>query len=582
MGESSTTMAAAGRMGPHPCDAMGRARQLSLGFGESGRDRGSGGLNNLRGRGVWEVGLLPMPATVALEDGSTVQPLLVLVIEAGGAIRANAVGHPDDPGELLEEALDEAIDQPPPPCTPGEPSRVVVNDARLLELLPPLLPGVPVTKGATPQIDQARSALREHMAGGQGVTGMEALTTYLTADVTPEAIAGFFEAAAELYRRRPWERVPDDGHLFQVSCGALGMRGWTGCVIGQNREHYGVVLFESVQDYGRYVELGERAQQGDEDAMREAPLHRAINFEAKRDMPRPLLQEIQRYRWPVAAGDAFPTAMLVHPDLLLAPPRRADVRQLELVARALVAWLDAEPQLAEQWHQMPARRRRFRVPMGTMTLLVTIGAVPDPDLAKPASAAAAFDPGGDGHLEAYSQPRPRSLKVPAALRERVDALMARIDPFCDAVLNDDYRELIHAALAALARKRPSPLLSGREPSWCAGVVMAIGSANFLFDPSQTPHCTAGTIQEHFGVSSSAAHAHAKKVRDLLGIGPFAPQWSLPSLLEASSIPWILEVDGFLQDVRTLPIEIQAEACARGLIPYVPAMRERAEGNTPAG
>jgi hypothetical protein len=568
-------------MEAHPRDAMGRARQLSLGFGDSGSDRDSGSRSGSCGRGIWEVGLLPMPATVALDDGSTVQPLLVLVMEKGGAIRANAVGHPDDPGELVEEALDEAIDQPPPPCTPGEPSCVVVNDARLLELLPPLLPGVPVTQGATPQIDQARSALREQMAGGQGGTGMEALTTYLTEDVTPEAMAGLFEAAAELYRRRPWERVPDDGHLFQVSCGALGMRGWTGCVIGQNREHYGVVLFESLQDYGRYVVLGERAQQGDEDAMREAPPHRAINFESKRDMPRPLLKEIQQHRWPVAAGDAFPTVMLVHPDLLLAPPLRADVRQLELVVRALVAWLDAEPQLAEQWQRLPPRRRRFRVPMGTMTLPVTIGAVPDPDLAKTASAAAALDPGDDGHLEAFSHPRPRSLKVPAALRERVEALMARIDPFCDAVLNDNYRELIHAALAALARKRPSPLLSGREPSWCAGVVMAIGSANFLFDSSQTPHCTASIIQKHFGVSSSAAHAHAKKVRDLLGISPFSLEWCLPSLLESSSIPWMLEVDGFLQDVRTLPIEIQAEACARGLIPDVPAMREGARGNMPA-
>ena len=166
---------------------------------------------------------------------------------------------------------------------------------------------MPVTQGATPQIDQARSVLWEHMAGGQGVTGMEALSTYLTEDVRPEAIAGFFEAAAELYRRRPWERVPDDRHLFQVSCGALGMGGWTGCVIGQNREHYGVILFDSLQDYGRYVELGERAEQGDEDAMRRAPPHRAIHFESKRDMPQLLLKEIQRHRWPVAGGDAFPT-----------------------------------------------------------------------------------------------------------------------------------------------------------------------------------------------------------------------------------------------------------------------------------
>jgi hypothetical protein len=28
------------------------------------------------------------------------------------------------------------------------------------------------------------------------------------------------------------------------------------------------------------------------------------------------------------------------------------------------------------------------------------------------------------------------------------------------------------------------------------------------------------------------------------------------------------------DVRTLPVEIQAEACAKGLIPYVPALRHQ--------
>lgn len=537
------------------------------------------GFPGAAGTEVWEIGLVPMSAFV-VEDGTRIQPQLALVMEAGGAIRASEVGHPDRPLEVLQAAVAKAIDHPQPPCRPGRPWQVVVNSARLQKLVKPLVTGALVLQGATPRVAEAADSLREHLSDSEEAQGMATLSTYLTADVTPDVVASFFEAAAALYERCPWERIPGDGHLFQVSCGALGMRGWTGCVIGQNREHYGVILFDSIEAYERYVELGERAQQGDEDAMREAPPHRAINFESKAAMPRTLLKEIQHHRWPVAAGDAFPTVMLVHPDLLLAPPRRADVRQLELVARALVAWLDAEPQLADQWHRLPARRRRFRVPMGTMTLPVTIGAVPDSALAVTTSALAAPDSVGEHLPQAFSEPPPRSLKVPAALRQRVAALMARIDPFCDAVLNRGYRDLIHAALAALARKRPSPLLSGRDASWCAGVVQAIGSANFLFDPSQTPHCTASIIQKHFGVSSSTAHAHAKKVRDLLGIGPFAPDWSLPSLLESSSIPWILEVDGFLQDVRTLPIEIQAEACAKGLIPYVPAMRKQAQRNTP--
>ncbi|MFN7678863.1 MAG: DUF6398 domain-containing protein [Cyanobacteriota bacterium] len=174
----------------------------------------------------------------------------------------------------------------------------------------------------------------------------------------------------------------------------------------------------------------------------------------------------------------------------------------------------------------------------------------------------------------FIDPPSPSLKVPAAMRERFDALMGRIDPFCASHLNDEYRQLILSALSSLARKRPSPLLTGREPSWCAGVVHAIGSVNFLFDPSQKPHCKPGDIYAYFDVSAGTGQAHSKKVRDLLRIRPFSPQWTLPSQLDASPMVWMLEVNGFIQDIRFLPLEVQMEACARGLIPYVPALRER--------
>jgi len=136
----------------------------------------------------------------------------------------------------------------------------VVASSRLLKLVPPLLSGVMVTRGDTPRLDHATSSLREHMAGGEGQRGLGGLATYLTADVTPEDVASFFKAAAALYERRPWQHLPSDGHLFTVSCAALRIKGWVGCVIGQNRENYGVILFESVAAYDRYVELAERVE----------------------------------------------------------------------------------------------------------------------------------------------------------------------------------------------------------------------------------------------------------------------------------------------------------------------------------
>ena len=208
---------------------MGSAHHRSRGFGGTADGK------------VWEIGLVTRPAMVPGEDGIPFRPLVALVMDASGAARAMAPGHPDRPMEALKQAIAQARDYPQPPCEPGEPRRVVVDSARLLEVVPTLLPGALVSKGATPRLAEAARSLRDHMAGGDGKRGLEAMTTYFTEDVTPEVVRGFFEAVAALYDRRPWRRIPSDGHLVQVTCLPLGVPGWTCCVIGQNRENYGVI-----------------------------------------------------------------------------------------------------------------------------------------------------------------------------------------------------------------------------------------------------------------------------------------------------------------------------------------------------
>ena len=69
------------------------------------------------------------------------------------------------------------------------------------------------------------------------------------------------------------------------------------------------------------------------------------------------------------------------------------------------------------------------------------------------------------------------------------------------------------------------------------------------------------------------------MRDLLKIGAFDPRWTLPSKLDDSPLAWMLEVDGFIVDIRTMPLDIQIQACAQGLIPYVPAMRRDEASNS---
>lgn len=84
----------------------------------------------------------------------------------------------------------------------------------------------------------------------------------------------------------------------------------------------------------------------------------------------------------------------------------------------------------------------------------------------------------------------KSDRVPEQMQDKFNNIKNKTDAFCEQYLDDEYKELIRFAIAALCRKRPSPLLlKGKENSWAAGIVHAVGMVNFLFDKTQSPHCT---------------------------------------------------------------------------------------------
>ena len=51
---------------------------------------------------------------------------------------------------------------------------------------------------------------------------------------------------------------------------------------------------------------------------------------------------------------------------------------------------------------------------------------------------------------------------------------------------------------------------------------------------------------------------------------------LPSRLDDNPMVWMLQVNGFMVDVRHAPREVQEIAFKKGLIPYIPADRQRGE------
>ena len=174
-------------------------------------------------------------------------------------------------------------------------------------------------------------------------------------------------------------------------------------------------------------------------------------------------------------------------------------------------------------------------------------------------------------------PKPKPVPKPPSREEKDEALcvvLGLIDQFCKEHLNEEYAVLCRKLAEKLARKRPSPLLQGSPNAWASGIVRAVGGVNFLHDKSQTPYMRSTDIDHYLGTSPSSGAAKLAAIRKMFKMHQLDPNWSLPSRLEDNPMVWMLQVNGFMVDVRHAPREVQELAFNKGLIPYIPADRQQ--------
>jgi len=150
-----------------------------------------------------------------------------------------------------------------------------------------------------------------------------------------------------------------------------------------------------------------------------------------------------------------------------------------------------------------------------------------------------------------------------------DEIAGLVDAFCKEHLNEEYANLCRRLTEKLARKRPSPLVSGKPNTWACGIVRTIGWVNFLDDRSQKPHIKLTAIDKAFGVGESTGQGKSMLIRKMLKIRPMDPAWSLRSQMDKNPMAWMIQINGFLVDARILKREVQEEALRKGLIPYIP-------------
>lgn len=329
---------------------------------------------------AWAVGITELPTFV--DDGiqPPFRPLLAAVVSSVGQVLGHGVAGPADPDAAMVDALQQAISTASSSLSPDS---ITVNTRSLQPVVERLLPGVPVRVGRSAVLEAVFEVLPDLLNGSepQGIQGLE---TYLTADVTPEAVASFFAACKELYERRPWTLFPDDGSWFSISSQSLGMRRWCGCVIGQDGESYGVLLFESQREQERYFLAAGLTDNLMAPPAGLLPDQRAISFEALEDLSPTLAAEIERHQWPVAAGESYPVPMHLDPDFLYVPSTKAELARLEAVARALTQLIDRTDGLKDAWSSTAATtlRKQFKLTIQDgQPLSVTIALLPRGEVA---------------------------------------------------------------------------------------------------------------------------------------------------------------------------------------------------------
>ena len=162
-----------------------------------------------------------------------------------------------------------------------------------------------------------------------------------------------------------------------------------------------------------------------------------------------------------------------------------------------------------------------------------------------------------------------SASVPKAIRPRYDEIVSISDEFCLTHLDEEYAGLARRMAAALSRKRPSPLASGQCRVWACSIVYTLGQINFLSDKATQPHMSMADVADLFGVAQSTAGSKAAVIRKALKTNRLDPTWSLRSLVDRNPLNWMIQMDGFIVNIRNAPRQVQQFASDNGFIPYIP-------------
>lgn len=277
----------------------------------------------------WVGGLLNAPAYITGEPGEPYRPQMYVWVNEIGQVVEMSLLDPNDSDYDVVMGLKTAIEQPLVGSA-SAPSHIRVNDARQAKELQLAFPSIKVSCAATPELIELQSTMHKELTPAKNTM------TYSMTGASEKAIGDFFDAAAQLYRAKPWSKVPHDQSLISVSIDALGVSQAPLSVIGQMGEHFGIVLFDQLADHERYTMIGDAIDRGLEANF---PPHSFLSFDPAKELEDILRKEISSHGWQVAGTKAYPLLMAPAEDRTMRPISPRDLTLFNAIAQALTSAL---------------------------------------------------------------------------------------------------------------------------------------------------------------------------------------------------------------------------------------------------
>ena len=132
-----------------------------------------------------------------------------------------------------------------------------------------------------------------------------------------------YAAAAEFYRRKPWQQVQGDKPI-KVECDKFQSGPWYAVVMGQSGVQQSLSVYEDLPALQGMIDGG-RSEEENLRGMSALSLMFSEAFE----IPVRDLDATERHGWPVAGPEAFPLVIRINPGRAVRPPLTWELELLE-------------------------------------------------------------------------------------------------------------------------------------------------------------------------------------------------------------------------------------------------------------